>query len=339
MYNLIDMSSDSPIDINMKKINKGSTPDERNICIEKCEYTFKYPSIGSYTASNESEYISLPYSNFNFNTPPVDYNGTSYNVSEVRIYFPSLHTFNGQKADGEFIIIHNHQLSGKNLIVCTPIQKSDTIFGDSSPAMFKNLISGLKKQAPSHGEVAQINSQMNLNSIIPYKPFFSYSATSPFSRSAADFIVFTPVDNSLFIYSNDYDTITGAIISPTNYTIQAGSELYYNPNGPNVAKDNQIYIKCQPTGSSGKKKVVKGRGNNVAFASIFGNDAWWIIFNSIIFMAIVFIMYKLFYIQKSDKSLMESAVDAMADTLQAISSALDLPIAAPKTNNLNPGPK
>jgi len=324
------MSSDSLVDINMKKINKGTKPNERNICIEKCEYAFKYPSIGSYTATNQSEYISLPYSNFNFNTPPVQFNGTSYNVNEVRIYFPSLHSFNGTKADGEFMIIHTPQLSGKSLIVCIPIQTSDTILGDTSPSMFKNLINGLKKQAPSEGENAQINSQINLNSLIPYKPFFSYTGMPPFSDTVADFIVFAPADNSLFIYSSDYDAITSAIISPTKYIIQAGGELYYNPNGPNVAKDNQIYIKCQPTESSNVKKVVKGRDTKISFVSIFGNDAWWIIFNSIIFMAIIFIMYKLFYIQKSDKSLMESAVDAMADTLQSISSALDLPITAPK---------
>jgi len=332
------MLADSPIDINMKKINNGTNPNDRNICIEKCEYSYKYPSVGSYTASNEGDHILLPASNFNFKNPPVEYNRTSYNVSEVRIYFPSLHTFNGKKTDGEFVITHTPQLSGKNLIVCIPIQKSDTIFGDASPAMFKSLISGLKTQAPGQSEVAQIKSPMNLNAIVPYKPFFSYSGTPPFSASEADFIVFSPINNSLYIYSNDYDAITSAIISPTNYTIQPGEELYYNPNGPNVAKDNQIYIKCQPTGSSGKKKVVKGgSNNNISFTSIFGNDFLWIVFNSIIFVAIIFIMYKIFYIQKSDKTIMESAVDIVADALKSINSSLNsLPTTTPNLNQMSP---
>ena len=92
-------------------------------CDLKCEFSFHYNN-SSCIATNRGDYISLAYDYSS--SPPVVYNSASYDVKEVRIYSPSLHSFNGSKADGEFIIIHNTSSGANPLFVCIPIKSSNT---------------------------------------------------------------------------------------------------------------------------------------------------------------------------------------------------------------------
>ena len=84
-------------------------------CVLKCDYNYNY-GIYSPNITNNNNYLSLNYSG---RSNPVKYNGENYNATEIRIYNPSLHTYNkSTKADGEILIIHNGP--GKNLIVSVP---------------------------------------------------------------------------------------------------------------------------------------------------------------------------------------------------------------------------
>ena len=102
------LKSNSPIDISPTNV-KGD-------CSLKCKYSFNYGD-SFITIKNKKKYLTLGYDNSNTN---VIFNGLKMQVSEIRVFSPSLHTFDGNKSDAEMIIIH--QGFGKNLLVCIPIK-------------------------------------------------------------------------------------------------------------------------------------------------------------------------------------------------------------------------
>ena len=65
-----------------------------------------------------------------------------------------------------------------------------------------------------------------------------------------DYIVFSPVEASLDIMPDTLTTLQ-AIITSNPYSIKTGPKLFYNEKGPSMGNvDGQIYIDCQPVGSS-----------------------------------------------------------------------------------------
>lgn len=84
----------APINISKDKI--------QGPCSLLCDFNHKYGTYNP-TVTNKYNYLSLNYTNPT-SQPPVTYNDLGYNVSEIRIYQPSLHTYNGE-ADGEILII------------------------------------------------------------------------------------------------------------------------------------------------------------------------------------------------------------------------------------------
>ena len=112
-------SATAPIDISMSAIT--------GKCDLKCSYSFNYNN-SSCIATNRGDYISLSYDKSS--KPPVTYNTTNYDVQEVRIYIPSLHSYSGSKSDGELIIVESQNsikslYIGKYLLV-TPTKESDS---------------------------------------------------------------------------------------------------------------------------------------------------------------------------------------------------------------------
>ena len=95
-----------------------------NTCDLKCEYSFTYQTT-NLVGSNKGEYMSLRPDDQT--TPPVTYNADKYQVSEMRIYHPSLHTFGGVKAAAEIVLIHTNVTGNGSLLVCIPIKTGTTI--------------------------------------------------------------------------------------------------------------------------------------------------------------------------------------------------------------------
>ena len=132
----------SPIDI---------TKNTDFICDLKCEYSFKY-STTNLQVANRGEYLS-------FRTdpsrePPVIYNADKYDVSEIRLYGPSLHTYGGKHAACELMIVHTNMNSSGNLIVCVPMK---VVPMTTALTRFKNVISQISKTAISAGQQTSVN--------------------------------------------------------------------------------------------------------------------------------------------------------------------------------------
>jgi carbonic anhydrase len=231
----------APIDISISKIT--------GKCDLKCSYSFRYNN-SSCVATNRGDYISISYDKSS--SPPVTYNASGYDVQEIRLYSPSLHSYNGTKTDGELVIVHTSNTGSIPLLVCIPIKSNNT---QSISALFlKKLIDTVSSSAPSEGESTTVNiPKFNLTPFVPRKPFFSYTATEPYQPCSenVDYIVFAPLQGSLDILS---DTLTKlvSIIQSNPYDIKSGPNLFLNEKGPRSGDDGggEIYIDCQPVGSS-----------------------------------------------------------------------------------------
>jgi len=212
-------------------------------CDLKCAYNFKYKE-SNLTVKNNGINIALTYDNSN--VPPVLYNEVKYNVSQIMIFSPSLHLFNGKKVEAELFVEHTPESGGNNFFVCIPIIKS----ADSTTAseLLSQIIASTAAKAPAAKETTNLNlSGFTLNKIIPKSPYFSYSGS--YSGSTADFIVFGT--NYAITLNAKVLTALSSIIKPFPLPM-LGDSLFLNTNGPNSSGTigDGIYISCQPTGSS-----------------------------------------------------------------------------------------
>jgi carbonic anhydrase len=270
----------APIDINKSNI--------AGKCDYKCEYNFHY-NDSACVATNRSDYISLSYDSSS--APPVTYNSSAYDVKEIRIYSPSLHSFTGVKTDAELIIIHNSFSGSPPLFVCVPIKNNNS--SNIASTNLTNIISNVAKSAPADGEKTTINiSRFNLNDFVPKKPFFSYTASEPFQpcySNKTEYIVFT-LSDAISISDNTLKTIQ-KIIAVNKYDIKTGPSLFYNEKGPSSSKDGgQIYIDCQPVGQSEEEKIiVTDFGSSpISIPDLVNNKIFQAIAGSLFFVGIIY---------------------------------------------------
>jgi carbonic anhydrase len=275
----------APIDISLSTI-KGK-------CDLKCSYSFHYNN-SSCIATNRGDYLSISYDKSS--SPPVLYNAVGYDVQEIRIYIPSLHSYNGSKSDGELIIVHTSNTGAKPLLVCIPIQSNNTT--NESSMLLRTLIDTVASSAPSDGESTTVNlPKFNLEYLVPKKPFFSYSATEPYQPCIGDvdYIVYSPLQGSLDIMP---DTLTKlqSIIMSNPYDVKTGPNLFFNDKGPSMGGGGagEIYIDCQPVGSSDQStEIIIDTGSSPYSATVsdwLNNPAVRIFLGSLLFIIILYVV-------------------------------------------------
>jgi len=231
----------APIDI---------TKNTNGVCNLKCSYSFKYAPT-NLQITNKRSYLSFKVDNTM--TPPVIYNDQNYNVQEVRLYHPSLHTYAGQNADAELIILHSNVNSTKQLLVSVPVVKSSTSTSDSS-TFFDLIMIEVQNRANSQGQQTTYNNPtFSLAKFVPMTPYYSYIGTLPWSPNDGtyDYVVFGK-ENAIAI-STQAISVLKRMIAPTNSTIRVNPyDIFYNPGGPVPPSKGEIYIDCQPTGDDGE---------------------------------------------------------------------------------------
>ena len=163
-------------------------PKESNdLCVEKCSLKFNYGK-SSFSIKNGGDYLSLGY---DASTTNVKYNANKMEVHEIRIYTPSLHTYDGVRAEAEMIIVHSG--FGKNLLVCIPMKSSDGT--GSGASTFSQMLSEASSRIPNTGDATTINAlTWSLNDFVPNKkPLWSYTSNLPYNPCTGvyDYIVFS----------------------------------------------------------------------------------------------------------------------------------------------------
>lgn len=212
-----------------------------NVCEYKCSYDFNYPDT-NLTAKNKGYTITL--TNENDTSTPAIYNNDKYSVSEINIFSPSLHKYDGEKMVGEVIIRHTPQMGGKLLMVCVPLRESN---GESSGGkLLGQVIEKISTNAPDKGEETIINiPTFTLQRIVPSKPFVVYTGSYG-SSEEVNFVVF-PKTGSIDMSSSAISKLQDML---TEFDLEMkGSELAINKKGANSKLKKQgIYIDCNPTG-------------------------------------------------------------------------------------------
>jgi len=277
--------SNSPIDISSSK-SSGK-------CDLKCDYKFSYKN-SSCIGKNMGDYITLSYDNASSSL--VSFNLIPYIVKEVRIYHPSLHSFNGNKLDAEMVIVHTSNTGDPSLLVCIPIRISNS--SSVSAIFFTNIVESMASNAPSEGDSTTIKiNNYNLNSLIPKKPFYSYKGTEPYQPCSekVNYIVYDSIDGYLDIQEKVYDNLI-KIIKENYYTVKEGNKFFYNSKGPNPASSDDIYIDCQPVGKSEDTINVfndssNTTSNDYSFENLKNNEIFKFLIAIIIFLIIIYFLY------------------------------------------------
>lgn len=272
-------TSNSPININSSNVSGN--------CDSKCDYKYKYQS-SSCVGKNVGNYISLSYDS---SSSLIKYNEINYYVKEIRIYYPSLHSYNGNKGDAELIIVHMSNTGEMPLLVCIPIKISS-----SSTPMLANIISTMARNSPSEGDSTTIKMlEYNLGRIIPKKGFYTYTATEPYQpcMENVNYVVYDINDASLSITDDLYNKLK-SIIKKTESKPNDGGfiKFFYNSKGPNTISEDDIYIDCQPVGESEETTTIineSGLGSDYSWENLKNNDAFKIFIGIIIFIIILLI--------------------------------------------------
>jgi len=213
-------------------------------CNLKCDFSQQY-TVSSVNAENKGDYIRYTVSSL---TPQVTFNKEQYNVSELRLYQPSLHRFGGVQCDGELLITHTNVKQNTSLCICIPI-----VSGGNTISIIDTIIGQVVDRANSNGGQTAISiSNFNLANVVPNKPYYNYTGTLPILPCIGDiqYIVFDK-SNAISVTSK---TITGLkkIITAHTYGVHRNPNgIFYNENGPSKGTLDDIYIECNPTGSDG----------------------------------------------------------------------------------------
>ena len=191
-------------------------------------------------------------------------NKKKYNVSEIAILQPSINTYNGIRADIEFVIMHEGD-NNEKLIVSIPFVISA---GSSSSSNLKsgglvldNIINIFIKQSAGRtinaNEGYQINiNNFNLNNFIPNTPYYFFHTDTATCKQSN--IIFDMLKSGQTISQTAVVKLSKALLANrvSIYPNITTKTLYINSNGPNFqgnATDDKIYIDCQPTGEEGKE--------------------------------------------------------------------------------------
>ena len=261
----------SPARINTSKAFK---------CDGKCQFSYSGDNFTVEALRNSGTFLS-----FDLSGPSgggATFNGISYTPQELFIYSPSLHEYNGQKAEAETVIVLR-SVSARMLFVCTPLSVS----GTSGPV--DSLINIASERTPSAaaGERA-ISEKVDLNTLFGDTQFFTYSGTGLGERTTCDtgvrFVVYAP-PNTKAILPGTLRKLQNIIKEDCKLPPVDNPSVVVNIDGPGGGVGGgDIYIKCEPTGSSLETKEVAFYDLNIFDPSNMGN-AWTMIIG--LFAAIV----------------------------------------------------
>lgn len=142
----------------------------------------------SLTISNDRTYLSLSCSS---SGSAISFYGTQYVPSEIRIYSPSLHTFNGANADAEILIVHTpgsgSSKSSDGLIVSVPVSLSGSGSGNADIASIVQASNTINVATISINPSVPMNYDVNANNFIPNDLYYVYYGTLPYDSCSGNY--------------------------------------------------------------------------------------------------------------------------------------------------------
>ena len=236
------MSCTSPIDI------KSNTKP----CTSGCEYKYTYGK-SSCVLVNKGNYVEIDFSSID----NITFGGANYNLSEARIYKPSLHTWGGVHTSAELIL--NHKGSDTNLFICIPISKQNG--KGYSNDWFNKFMRFIPTTKNSGSSVAGVTN-FTLNNVIPQAPYYYYVGTTPWCSKSntggpSNHLIVFESNQAATMNTSDFanlERITNS--AQTIYTPKG--DLFFNTtgtkNGPSSGSGSgpSEVVDCYPVDIDGK---------------------------------------------------------------------------------------
>jgi len=272
-------SCTSPININ-------STDPSMNECNVYCTYGYYYNDsvcvVSLNTTDPSGNYLDIKYDLKNSGTShQVTFNGQNYNVTSLRLYQPSLHTYDGKQAPMELLIFHDGGVSDK-LVVSIPYQSASGSANYTSSKVgsqiLESIINDYSKfslsSSSSSSNTQNLNiTNFNLNSFIPNSKYYYYLGTELpkfgvcSQPKSTNYVVFDLSKGQQYISSDAISNLQNIIKTPSSFPITTNI-LYKSAKFPNsdsaAAKSDEIYIDCNPTGSEGEELYTPSDAYNSA---------------------------------------------------------------------------
>jgi carbonic anhydrase len=234
------MACTAPIDIPTKKTANAISGTFN------CVYDANMISGESVSLSKDLSHLSVKCSSNN-NSKVSFYNAGTYTPSEIRIYKPSLHTYDGVPADAELLIVHssNSNAGSDGLIVSVPI----TMGGNKRSGLNAIIESAntLSAGTLALNSSAPISSAVDANEFIPSKPFYVYNGTLPYESCGGSYYyavfthpisIATPINNV---------TPSGIKIAPPPALIQKSKTAPGNGMGSSTVNDEYALFEVVDT--------------------------------------------------------------------------------------------
>lgn len=219
-------------------------------CNIKCSLVTNYNN-SSVNVHNKGNYVSFDYDSNTTTNYHIKFNSIKMNVNEVRVYFPSIHSYNNSKADAELLIIHSG--NGSNCIVSIPIVAGDplTIGEKTLGTILENVVSAI----PNDNESTSLNiSNFDISKLLQLNvPYYYYQGQLVFEPCTQNYnyIVFDKNDVSLHVSENIISQLA-LIFKQATGSVAYNKDLKnlsYNKNGATSVElegTDDIYIECKP---------------------------------------------------------------------------------------------
>ena len=179
-------------------------------CEKMCDLQYNYGNA-SCTVTNKSTYLDIVCYD-GTNTVDFGITGVVQPVG-VRLYKPSLNSYDGFKADAELIITHTG--GGRNLYICIPVNSSEA--SGPSAKWFAQVIP-FYPTSKNAGKNINVEN-FTLNDVIPQGGFFIYEGgTFDWGCSANDVMIVFNKNKAITMKSKNYKTLVN-LIGKASYNV------------------------------------------------------------------------------------------------------------------------
>ena len=217
-----------------------------NNCTDKCALSFNYPDSPNCIVENGGSYFNLSY-NIDPTLTPVTFNNSQYKLTQILLFSPSMHLYNGKNANAELMITHNDVANPSSvLFICIPITSTSNNPSQLLATILNDIVDyNMNNQGDKQSFLIE---KYTLNNIIPYKPYYFYEQNNTQNIQ----IIAYGIENAIYIPKKILDDIT-KFISP--YSNPSGifpyvTTLLINKIGPTMSESGEIYIDCKPVDST-----------------------------------------------------------------------------------------
>lgn len=294
-----------------------------------CIYDADMLSGQSVTLAADLSHLTIPCGASRNNSKVSFYTAGTYVPTEIRIYKPSLHTYNGAPADAELLIVHSavQQNRGSDgLIVSVPI----SIGGGSGTSGLDAVIQAantLNASTVALTPSAAIGQDVNVNDYIPSKKYYVYNGSLPYESCGGN-----------YYYAVFTDPIS--IAGPINNLVASGIAVTPSPpqllqkskSGPNVnsmamanADDEPALFEIiQPPEVCYDDGGTSNGGAVTATTSELNVDTLYVLWGLLICFVLWFLWFVWNYMGNAASTAVSTVVDAASNVVDAATEMTEI---------------